>query len=154
MSFGVIFPPNLTEELVFWADQTRPQTDNTLSVIDEFNNIFVSKVKYVGSTQIQLQKSGAYRFEIETWQCGTGNGEARVVVTRNGNVIYDRRKIGSYSVCGVGTSVLYWNQFKAGDLVEFYANANNTGTIVGTADNQDSASSVSMGGVRVYYVYP
>ena len=68
------------QSLMFWSDQTRPTTFGTLSVINQYNNIFVNRLIPVSSSQYQLPKTGGYLFEVETWQCGGGDGDVRGLI--------------------------------------------------------------------------
>ncbi len=139
---GAPYPPPATlpagtEQLIFWADQTDTLSSGVLAQKIVFDNIFVGAGLLTGTTFI-IPTTGAYRFEVEGWRCGPGNGEIMVVGFRpsTATTFYQRNKMNTNADCGVFVSTFYWNLFQAGDEITFFANENATGTTNGTVVDQ------------------
>ena len=129
--------PSGTEQLIFWADQTDTLSSGVLAQKIVFDNIFVGS-SLLSGTDFIIPTTGAYRFEVEGWRCGPGNGEIMVVGRRpsTGLTFYQRNKMNTNADCGVFVSTFYWNLFQAGDEITFYAIENATGTTNGTVVDQ------------------
>ncbi len=138
---GVIVSiPLGTDVLCYYVDQTKASTNGVLSLITSYGPVYTSVPAYVtfASSTFTVQKTGAYRFDFEGWACGSGDGTIRMVVTRGGSTVFDRRKQVSYTIttiCSTFSGYFYWNNFVAGDTVQLYKNENNTGAFIGSVIN-------------------
>ena len=97
---------------------------------------------------LTLPYSGTYIFTISGWRCGAGNGVVRVQATRNGTVVFDRRRGGAFQDCSIYETSICWNLFLAGDVVRLYKNQNSNGTNVEGAINGNEDG---VGPVRIVY---
>jgi hypothetical protein len=140
--------------LVFWADQARtaPGTNNLLEPITNYNAVLVNFLTInqnnTSNATLTLPYSGTYIFTISGWRCGAGGGAVRVQATRNGTVVFDRRRAGATSDCSIFESSICWNLFLAGDVVRLYKNQNSGGT------NNEGAINFNedgVGPVRIVY---
>jgi hypothetical protein len=140
--------------LIFWADQTRtgPGTNNQLAVITNYNAVLVNFLTInnnnTSNATLTLPYSGTYIFTIGGWRCGAGGGAVRVEATRNGTVVFDRRRAGATQDCSIFESSICWNLFLAGDVVRLYKNQNSGGT------NNEGAINFNedgVGPVRIVY---
>jgi hypothetical protein len=141
--------------LVFWSDQARTAagTNNLLSVITSYDGLLVNflTINNNGTTNatLTLPYSGTYIFTISGWRCGAGSGLVRVEATRNGTVVFDRRRGGATQDCSIFETSICWNLFLAGDVVRLYKNHNSGGTNVIGPINLISEDGV--GPVRIVY---
>lgn len=139
--------------LVFWADQTNTVTDNALSVVSQYSNVIINNGITINSNgtsnaSLTLSQTGSYLFEVSGWYCGSGNTLNRVVATRAGNTVYDRRKAWGEIGCGVGSQKFYWDGFQSGDVIQVLKNVNNGGTF--TSNTSNSATSDEWGSIAIY----
>lgn len=142
--------PNASNGLLFWADQTHASVNNSLSIVNNYDAIFVSTAQLSTNTLI-LPYSGKYEFSVSGFT--NGNGESRVVGTRGSNIIYDRRR-NAYASDGLFTNSFAWHAFQANDGITFYKNENTTSSFVGSSDDQVSPNFDAAGAIRVYYHGP
>jgi hypothetical protein len=140
-------PANGNNGLVFWADQTHASVNNSLSIVNNYDSIFVSTAQLSTNTVI-LPYSGKYEFTVSGWT--NGNGESRVVGTRGSNIIYDRRR-NAYASNSLFTNSFAWQSFLANDGIQFYKNEDNTSTIVGSSADQVSPNYDAAGAIHIYY---
>jgi hypothetical protein len=151
--------PSDSMKLLFWADQCRSTTNNTLSTIDTYASLFINKLAlpvglgdYSGTT-LTIPYTGAYLIEISGWRCGAGSGQTKVVATRNGTTVYQRIRSTAQADCGIWIAQLYWNLFKAGDVLTLYKSENNGGTgPIGTTTSQNSTSDDARGPVKIWFI--
>ncbi len=144
---------NASNGLVFWADQTQASASNSLSIVNNYDSIFVSTAQ-LSTNSVILPYSGKYEFEISGWvdTPAPGSGTARVVATRGSNIVYDRRR-NAYANNSIFTNSFAWHNFQANDGIQFYKHEN-ISSIVGSSDNQVSPYLDSAGPIRIYYHGP
>jgi len=147
-----------TTKLIFWADQCRSATNNTLSTVNGYNSIFINLLSsptglsnYSGTT-LTLPYTGGYLFEISGWRCGAGTSQNRAVVTRGGTTIYQRIRTAPTTDCSIWMSQYFWHLFQVGDVVTFSKSENNGGTVIGTTTSQNSASDDTMGPIKIWFI--
>ena len=139
--------------LIFWADQTNTLTDNVLSVVTQYSNVILNNGITINSNassnaSLTLSQTGSYLFEVSGWYCGSGNTTNRVIATRAGNTVYDRRKMWGEIACGVGSQKFFWDGFEANDVIQIFKNVNNGGTF--TSNTSNSATSDEWGSIAIY----
>jgi hypothetical protein len=139
--------------LIFWADQTNTLTDNVLSVVTQYSNVILNNGITINSNassnaSLTLSQTGSYLFEVSGWYCGSGNTTNRVIATRAGNTVYDRRKMWGEIACGVGSQKFFWDGFEANDVIQILKNVNNGGTF--TSNTSNSATSDEWGSIAIY----
>jgi hypothetical protein len=140
--------------LVFWADQTNTVTNNALSVINRYSNVVTNALTITNNgaanAALTLPYPGTYMIEIHGWRCGQGSGATRVVATRGGSTVYDRRRFGAYADCSIFTAKYIWNGFLTGDVLTLYKNQNSSGAITPSISN--STVEDAWGPVIIYYL--
>jgi hypothetical protein len=139
------------QRLVFWSDQTIAAAHNTLSIIINYSYIWVNDLTLVNNNTTNagliLPYNGIYIFGIIGWNCGVGEGNARVEVYRNSVKVFDRRR----GACSMFDNSIIFNQALAGDFVQCSRHSNNTGAIL-TGTGYISTHGDQLGYVKIWYL--
>ena len=62
------------------------------------------------------------------YRCGSGmNGEASMLVKRNGSPVYNKDQSSPFMDCNLSEVTFYWNDFREGDEIELFASSHNQG---------------------------
>jgi hypothetical protein len=139
--------------MIFWADQTNTVTSNAYSTVDRYSNVMMGSnlisSNGTSNARITLPYTGTYLFEVAGWGCGPGTAQFRVIGTRGGTTVFDRRRNPTFS-CGVSFNGIMWNGFLSNDVIEIQKNVNSTGIIAPNVSN--TTVDDAWGPIVIYYL--
>ena len=111
---------------VLWAG---PEFLPNNIITDTSNPIAESKTnKYVKKLIIPPGCPKNLEISFIRYRCGGSmNGNACMLVKRNGLPVYNRDQSTPYSDCAITDVTFYWNDFREGDEIEMFADSHNGG---------------------------